>query len=709
MDIHEEETDRSNNDISEELKKYKSLYDFAPVGYFTWDEQGMILESNYTAAKLLGVKKSVLIGMPFKDFVAQVNHDRFDRHLADLLHTGERQHFELQLIRSNGSSFFAFLACIGITDSHERVVQCLVMVADISARKQIEEELQKSEKRYRHIVEDQTELICRYQPDSVLTFVNGAYCRFFNMNKEDLIGRKFFTLIPEKDHDQMRQVIALLSRKQPRVTIQHRILLSDGKIGWQEWTNRIIFNKQGKFVEYQAVGRDITDLKKAEKALNDARDELERRVEERTAQLQEERQCLLEERDKRNQTEEALIRSEGHFRGIYDHIGVGIALISPDMEILTMNPQMKAWFPAIDSDAKPICYRAFNDPARESVCSYCPTYLSLQDGQVHESVADTPRGQEIRNYRIIASPLKDKTGQIVAAIEMVTDITESFQSQQRLEESELRYRTVLENTGTAMMIINKDRSIAFVNREFEKQSGYARSEIVGSSRSLPDMLMPEDATLMEKYHIQRRIDPESVPSSYEFRYRNRSGHIRSVMANVTMIPGTTMSVASMIDITELKQTMEELKIREQELAGESNRLFEMNTALKVLLQQREDDRKEMQMMILSNVRKLVLPYVDKLNRTQLNPIQANYVNVIAANLNNIISPFLRTLEASLMDLTPREIEVAQLVRDGKTAKEIADMLNISVRSIESHKDNLRRKMGLNNKKINLRTHLMSLT
>lgn len=134
------------------------------------------------------------------------------------------------------------------------MVKCLALIADISARKQIEEELRKSEKRYRHIVEDQTELICRYRSDGTLNFVNEAYCRFFNKNKEELIGRSFFTLIPEEDHEHIRQRIASMSEERPRVTQQHHIVLPDGRIGWQEWTDRIIYNNEGVFVEYQAVG-----------------------------------------------------------------------------------------------------------------------------------------------------------------------------------------------------------------------------------------------------------------------------------------------------------------------------------------------------------------------------------------------------------------------------------------------------------------------
>lgn len=707
MENRRENPCRPRADTSEDLKKYKALYDFAPVGYITWDEQGIILEVNHTAAKLLRTEQSRLTDLPFKKFVAPAEQERFDEHQMNLFHRGERQTFEVQLITSHGGSFFALLSCIGISDKKNRVVKCLALIADISARKQMEEELHKNEKRYRHIVEDQTELICRYLPGGILTFVNEAYCRFFKRKKEELIGRSFFSLIPEKDHEQIQQMIASLGEKKPRVTHQHRIVMPNGKIGWQEWTNRIIYNKNGVFVEYQAVGRDITDLKEAEAALRKAHDELECLVEKRTAELRKERQCLLKEIEMHNLTEEALRASEERFRSIFDHIGVGVALISPDMEILALNPQMQVWFPDVDTDLKPLCYQAFNNPPRDAVCSYCPTYITLQDGQVHESVADTPRGREIMHYRIIASPLKDKAGRIAAAIEMVTDITESVRIQQKLLQSEIRYRTVFETTGTAMLIINEDMIVAFVNQEFEKLSGYTKSEVEGL-RTWMEFIMPDDIKRMKKYHRLRRINPEAVPSSYECRSRDKTGRIYDIFLNVAMIPGTTMSVVSMMDITESKRIMKELKKRERDLAAESHRLHEMNTALKVLLRQREEDQQEMEKKVISNIRKLVLPYVEKLKHTSMSPVQAGYVDVITTNLKNIVSPFLRTLTAVHMDFTPREIEVANLVREGKTAKEIARLLNLSIRSIEFHKDNIRKKLGLSNKKINLRTHLMAL-
>lgn len=160
---------------------------------------------------------------------------------------------------------------------------------------------------------------------------------------------------------------------------------------------------------------------------------------------------------------------------------------------------------------------------------------------------------------------------------------------------------------------------------------------------------------------------------------------------------------------ELSQVVKTLREKEQLLAAESQRLNETNTALKVLLQHREKDQHDMEKKVLANTRKLVLPYVEKLQLTPLTPVQAGYADVISTNLQNIVSPFLRNLTATYMDFTPREIDVANLVREGKSAKEIALLLNCSIRSIEFHKDNIRRKLGLTHKKTNLRTYLLSLT
>jgi DNA-binding CsgD family transcriptional regulator len=161
-------------------------------------------------------------------------------------------------------------------------------------------------------------------------------------------------------------------------------------------------------------------------------------------------------------------------------------------------------------------------------------------------------------------------------------------------------------------------------------------------------------------------------------------------------------------IIEHKRAEEALLNREMELEAQSRHLKEANIALKVLLKQREDDKRDLEENVLSNVRQLVTPHLQRLGKTPLNANQKPIVSTLVSNLDNIVSPFANKLSSKLLGLTPTEIRVADLVKEGKTNKEIAELLCLSNNTILSHRFHIRSKLGLKNKKINLRSHLMSL-
>jgi PAS domain S-box-containing protein len=135
---------------------------------------------------------------------------------------------------------------------------------ELAERKQVEEALRQSEARYRAIVEDQTELICRFKTGGILTFVNDAYCRYFNKQRSELIGQEFLPMMPSQDRELVSKNFRSLSQGHPINTYEHRIILPSGEIRWQQWSDRAVFDEQGNFIECQAVGRDITQLKQAE-------------------------------------------------------------------------------------------------------------------------------------------------------------------------------------------------------------------------------------------------------------------------------------------------------------------------------------------------------------------------------------------------------------------------------------------------------------
>jgi DNA-binding CsgD family transcriptional regulator len=168
-------------------------------------------------------------------------------------------------------------------------------------------------------------------------------------------------------------------------------------------------------------------------------------------------------------------------------------------------------------------------------------------------------------------------------------------------------------------------------------------------------------------------------------------------------------VVSHEDITALKLTEEALNQSRESLTEQKQSLEEANIALKVLLKQREEDKLELEKKVLNNVKDLVLPYVEKLKNSRLKLKEKTLVEIIETHLNDIISPLLQRFANAKILLTPQEMQVAALVKDGKTSKEIADILNVSETTVNFHRKNLRVKFGLRNKQTNLRSYLLSIS
>jgi DNA-binding CsgD family transcriptional regulator len=141
----------------------------------------------------------------------------------------------------------------------------------------------------------------------------------------------------------------------------------------------------------------------------------------------------------------------------------------------------------------------------------------------------------------------------------------------------------------------------------------------------------------------------------------------------------------------------------------SRNLEEVNTALKVLLTQREEDKSEMEEKVLSNVKGLVLPYIERLKSGRISKRDMSFVSILESNLINIISPFSHRLSSRHLNLTPKELQVANLIKEGRTTKEISEMMGICAGAVALHRNHVRTKLGIKGKKINLQSYLGSLS
>jgi DNA-binding CsgD family transcriptional regulator len=161
-------------------------------------------------------------------------------------------------------------------------------------------------------------------------------------------------------------------------------------------------------------------------------------------------------------------------------------------------------------------------------------------------------------------------------------------------------------------------------------------------------------------------------------------------------------------IIERRRAEEWLIKAHDELKAKSHHLQEVNTALRVLLKQREHDKEELEENVLSKVKELVTPHLERLKKGRLDVNQTALVSILESNINSIVSPFIRKLSSTYVGLTPMEIRVADFIKEGRTNQEIGELLFLSPNTVKFHRYNIRTKLGLKNKKMNLRSYLLSL-
>jgi PAS domain S-box-containing protein len=257
------------------------------------------------------------------------------------------------------------------------------VIEKVLLERELEQSLRESKKKYHMVVECATVGIVVVQ-DGFFKFANPQFAHISGYSQEELTTRPFSDFIHPDDREMTAEyhIKRLKGEEVPEIYL-FKIISNDGKTKWLE-NKGVLFSWEGNPASLNFFS-DVTERKMAEEKLRE---------------------------------------SEERYRSLVDNIAIGVSLISPNMEILTLNTQMKKWFPHVNPSKKPLCYRSFNNPPGEKECSYCPTLQTLQDGKVHEATTETPAGDVIRNFRIISSPIKDGEGKIIAAIEMVDDITD---------------------------------------------------------------------------------------------------------------------------------------------------------------------------------------------------------------------------------------------------------------------------------------------
>lgn len=271
------------HDVSERILYEKALeksearlqatIDSALDGIISIDSQSRIIEFNPAAEAMFGYKAEDIIDHDMAELIVPPTYREQHRAgMARLLRTGEprilEQRLELEGWHAEGRTFPIEITVVPILN--EDGATFTAFVRDITERKEAEAKLQQSEKLYRGVVDTQTEMVCRYLPDTTLTFANEAYCKHYGLQPENVVGTSILTLYPEAEWPKFKQHIANITENATTVINEYQNTTSTGELAWYLWTDQAITNAKGEVVEIQAVGRDITPIKQAQIELEKA-------------------------------------------------------------------------------------------------------------------------------------------------------------------------------------------------------------------------------------------------------------------------------------------------------------------------------------------------------------------------------------------------------------------------------------------------------
>jgi len=426
-------------------------------------------------------------------------------------------------------------------------------------------------------------------------------------------------------------------------------------------------------------------------------------LEQRVKILQEQNESLV-------QAIEKLRESEEKFKTIFENANDHIAYVGLDDRIIDVNHKFEDIFGHSREEVigkkfydigilSPEQWKKFNILSRKLIA------VGLPQSSVYEFEATRKDGEKI--YMEPNPKVVIREGQPLGILCITRDVTERRRAEEALRESEEKFKTIFENANDHIVYIDVDGTVIDINRAFEDILGYKREDVVGKKfyefegMNADDWQTAIDAAnnLLEGKTVEDRVfEFEAVASDGRKIYIEvnpkavvKDGEIKGVLA-ITR------------DVTARKMEMEDLEglVKER-----TSNLEEANTALRVMLKKTEEVRTEMEDRILFNVKEFVLPYLERIKKSSLDGMQRAYLDNLEENLNDITSPFLHGISTRYMRLTPTEIQVANLIKQGRSTKEIADLLNMSPRTIETHRYNIRTKLGVKNEKVNLRTYLSS--
>ena len=617
---------------------------------------------------------------------------------------------ELEMICRDGSIIWTEVNVSLIYDEEGNPVGILGITRDITERKRAEEALTKSEANYRQLFENAPAAIYRVDFKSGRFLkANDVFCKYYGCSEEELTSISPYDILTEESKKLfLERVEKMALGEEVPETVEYEVFDKKGKKWCLQLFNKMIYDAEGHVVASDVVAHDITERKRAEDAL--------RASEERFKQVAENAGEWIWEVD-----------AEGVYR--YSSSALERILGYASDELIGQKHFYDLFAPEVREDLKTVALETFKQ--KKPFRNFINPNLH-KDGRI--VILETS-----------GTPVLDEKGNLIGYRGTDNDITFRKQAEEALRESEEKYRLLVENVNEGILVA-QDGMFRFVNSKLMEIMGYSKNEL--TAIPFERFVHPSDREMILCAHW-KRMEGEDLPGFYTFRIVHKDGRIRWVEINGVLISweGRIAALVFLVDITERKKVEDELEVhrryleemvrdrtaelvkmneqlhyeievrkksetalrsREIELEERQRALEETNIALRVLLKQRNEDKGAIEKNIVSNIHTSVGLHLDKLKTTGLSDDQMRCICEIELQLKKIGSSFIRDLSSKYLSLSPTEIKVASLIKEGKSSKDIADLLNVSLNAVLFHRNNIRSKIGLKNNKINLMAYLQTM-
>ncbi|MDY6989465.1 MAG: PAS domain S-box protein [Thermodesulfobacteriota bacterium] len=721
--------------LEESERRLRDLLDNLGLFFYETDSSRNVTYASHMGETATSVSLKDVIGNPFFPLFAQESQetalDAYERTLK-----GESTEADLTL--ANGKT--CHLKKLPLRDQNNRITGVVGIGGDITGPEGGSRALEQKVAQLDSFINNIPDMAWLKDADSRFIAVNRAFGDAVGMAPQSLLRKTCAVCFGKEAARKFRKDDQQVMKEDRQVVIEEKVVDAQKKALWLETIKSPIKDRSGKVSGTVGIARDISDRKRLEEALRKAHDSLEEQVQERTAKLTKANERLKMEIEERKRAEAALRESEEKYRSLVERANDGIGIVQ-DGIMTYANPRLADMgdYPVEEVIGAP--FAAFIHP--DELQKVAAHYRNRMGG------GNVPQSYETRLLHKDGGTIHGEISGGVVTYEgrpgdliIVRDITGRKQTVEALEASEAKYRHLVENINDIIFSIDEHGVVTYVSPVVESVMGYRPSEAVG--RPFADFVHPQDLPWVSN-RFQEVLSGQVEPS--EYRVLTASGETRWIVSSSRPIleDGRAIGLRGVMrDITQRKEAEEALqetsrrleiaykqalqygadltqeveqrrlaeealREKERELEDQAHHLEEVNAALKVLLELRDKEKEELEKAVLTNVQRTVFPYLEKLEKGLHRRENRTYLGIVTSNLQDLISPFAAKLSHKSLNLTPTELQVADLVKYGKTSKEIAALLHVSIDAVLFHRKNIRKRLGLAKKKINLRSYLQSLS